>query len=841
MAKKLVNIGFSEFIEDNVQSLTEEMDWMEGRTLKCAESVEEVRIFVDKAIDKGICALDLETTGLNTRTKRVDGKRVPIEKIVGIGLCYDTKLAIYIPINHQEDPECNLSENLVLEEIQRLCANCVIVFHNAKFDMMFLKNHYIEIEDSEGFEDTMLLARCYDLGQKDVKLKNLSERLLHQRMLTFEEVVKNTKRFDFVSPKIGYLYGASDPMCTLDLYYFFIEKDIVKAQKFIYNIEKKVVFVVMDMESNLVKINVEHLKEMRKKTEKRIEDIKREVYKLAGEEFNLGSPQQLGKILFEKLGYESKDKAKTASGQYKTDSATLEKIADMYPIVSKIVEYRELDKVLNTYIKNLLRNYDEDSCVKLGFHQSGTDTGRFSSPGGMGLNEDGYSGVNVQSIPKIPPDHSKYLDMRKAFIAREGKTFVAIDYANEEMRVATNLSKEGTWIKAINEGVDFHTATGAIISGKDVNDVTKEERKVGKQVNFLSLYLGGPKTLAANAKIPFQEARRILKTFYAGVPKLKKWMDDEIKRSKKSKIVKTIFGRTRPLHKFYDSYDKGLQAHGDRCVINTQVQGASADIMKIVMAQLHSWIYRNNFQDDIKIIITMHDELVFELPTDKLKFYVPEIVKIMRLSKVVKNNLKWEIPLEADVEYGKSWRVSHDFFKDFPELKEKLSEPLYESENIKNSESSNKKTGRYSVAIENSKGVPKNSEETPKNSEKDESDTKNSGEKEKEVQDIEDAPVEKKEVISDEGEGGTDKSKGSKPVDLENDSPDMVYTIKNWRKSTLMWINNILHFLTNEKNDIYTSQKKILKLRDPDGNSLLVSEIEVPVDAWTALARYHDI
>jgi len=829
MAKKIVNMGFPEFLEDNVKSLTDKMPWMKERDFKYAESIEEVKAFVDKAIEKCMCALDLETTGLNTRVKMVEGRRVPIGKIVGIGVCYNPSYGLYIPINHREDSECNLPEGPVLDEIKRLCANCIIVFHNAKFDMTFLKNHYIEIDDFKGFEDTMLLARCFDLGQKDVKLKSLSHRLLNQRMLSFEEVVKNTKRFDFVSPKIGYIYGASDPVCTLDLYHFFMNEEIVRAQNFIYNIEKRVVFVVMEMESNLVRIDVEYLKDLQKRTGKRIEEIKREVFKLAKEEFNLASPLQLGKILFEKLGFE--DPGKTESGQYKTDSATLNKIADVYPVVKKIVEFRELEKVLNTYINNLLKNYDEDGFIKLSFHQSGTDTGRFSSPGGMGIEEDGFSGVNVQSIPKIPPDHSKWLDMRKAIIAREGKTLVAIDYANEEMRVATNLSKETTWINALNEGIDFHTATGGIISNKtDLTTVTKDERKIGKTVNFLSLYMGGPRSLSQQAKIPFQEARRILKTFFAGVPKLKSWMNNEIKRSQKSKIVKTIFGRTRPLNRFYDSKDKALIAHGDRCVINTQVQGASADIMKIVMARLHGWIHRNGFQDDIKVLITMHDELVYEITTDKLDFFVPEISKIMRLDDIIQGTLGWEIPLEVDVSYGDSWKVSKDFFKDFPELKERLSEPLFESEG--------RKFDRYSAAKENCKGNTEN----PK---KELETTTDSVEKKECPQNIV-GPKSVAEAPSSEEKKSVEEEKpqestGSKEVELDNDSPDLVYTIRNRRKSNVRWLNNILQFLTNEKNDIYTSQKKILKLKDPDGYSFLVSEIEVPVDAFTALVRYHGL
>lgn len=569
--KSVVSFNFSEFLEENVKELTNQMTWMEGRSFRCAESIEEVRDFVDKAILAGLCAVDLETTGLNTRTKRTaTSQKAPIEKIVSFGLCYDPKIGIHIPINHIDGAEFNLDENLVFKEIQRLCAHCVTIYHNAKFDLSFLRNYGIIVSDFKMFEDTQLLARLYDAGQKDTKLKHISERLINQPMIEYNEIAPEGK-FQLISPKIGYIYGASDPMCTLDLYRFFMGQQIIIDQKSIYNLEKRVVFVVMEIESNLIKIDVPYLEKLRIEASARIKLIEQEIQTLAGEEFNVGSTQQLGKILFEKMKYRYPEKEKTASGQYKTDDKTLEKIADEFPIVKKLMEFRGLQKSLGTYIENLLNNHDEDGYVKIGFHQSGTDTGRFSSPGGMGIKEDGYSGVNVQSIPK--DTEGGMPDLRKAFVARPGYKLVAADYENEEMRVATNLSNETAWIEAVNAGVDFHTKTASIISGKPIDQVQKSDRKTGKTVNFLALYLGGPMSLAAQAKISMVEAKRILADYFRGVPNLKKWMDVTIAHARKHKYVKTNFGRTRPLAVFYESGDRGQEAHGDRCAVNTKIQG----------------------------------------------------------------------------------------------------------------------------------------------------------------------------------------------------------------------------------------------------------------------------
>jgi hypothetical protein len=236
----------------------------------------------------------------------------------------------------------------------------------------------------------------------------------------------------------------------------------------------------MEIESNLIKIDVPYLNKIRIETEQRIKDIEKEIHRLAKREFNVGSAIQLGKLLFEELKYRYPEKGRTKSGQYSTNNATLEKIEDDYPIIKKIMEFRGLEKSLSTYTLALLENHDEDDCIKLGFNQSGTDTGRFSSPGGKGIDEDGYSGVNVQSIPKNTSDGMP--DMRRAFIPRPGKKFVAIDYENEEMRIATNLSNETVWIDAIHNNIDFHTSTGSTIFRVEPSEVTADQRRLGKCV-----------------------------------------------------------------------------------------------------------------------------------------------------------------------------------------------------------------------------------------------------------------------------------------------------------------------------------------------------------------------
>ena len=247
-AKSFITSGFIEFQEDKIKELTDSMPWMNDREMVLARSVQEVAEFVDEAINKGICALDLETSGLNSRVRKrakdvttsgpnviagttgdIFGDVEPVERIVGFCLSCDPKKGMYVPINHRIEPETNLSERLVVREIRRLCKNCITIYHHSKFDLQFLYNYGIEISQHDRFEDTMLLARLYDAGQKDIKLKNLSDRLLNQPMLTFKEVCKE-ERFDLVPPRVGYKYGASDAICTLDLFNYFMAEGIVRDQ-----------------------------------------------------------------------------------------------------------------------------------------------------------------------------------------------------------------------------------------------------------------------------------------------------------------------------------------------------------------------------------------------------------------------------------------------------------------------------------------------------------------------------------------------------------------------------------------------------------------------------------
>jgi len=332
------------------------------------------------------------------------------------------------------------------------------------------------------------------------------------------------------------------------------------------------------------------------------------------------------------------------------------------PIVSYVLNYRSYQKTSSTYVENFLKNVDKNGEIKFQLNQVQAETGRFSASGGSGYMIDGYCGVNCQNISTYDPDDPTSFDLRDAVEAHDGFVIVAIDYSGEELRIAANLSKEPNWIREFVHGNgDIHTITARAAIGKQ--DLTKKERGLGKTLNFQTLYGGGPVSFAAKAGIAIESAKKFQANFFRANPTLRRWMDEETKITKKRMYSKTALGRRRNLKHFYMAEDSYTQSKGDRCSINSAIQGSAADIIKLALYRVWKWIHKNGYQDDVKILLPVHDEIVFEMKEDKLDFLIPEIVNIMQLRDVT-DRLGWEVPMVVDAEYGKTWKVEHDFFKE---------------------------------------------------------------------------------------------------------------------------------------------------------------------------------
>jgi len=643
--------------------------WMRDCKFRLLTKQVEVEQYVDWLIEKGICALDLETTGLNTR---VNSEGKSCAEMVGVCLSGDPFEGIYIPVGH-DDKEYNVPLSFMIRELTRLVKNCRCVFHNFKYDGQVLRNYGIIIDDEDQYEDTYLLAAIEDSSRKNKGLKYLSEHLLERPMVEIGELgIKGSKEnvvvFSMVPPPKALYYGGPDGMNTLGLW-FELKKRMDQQDPegrtgpwVVYKIEKRCLFVTMEMERNLAKIDKKYLEEKYKEVVERMERLVKGIHELAGRQFDVNSPKQLGQVLFEEMKVKYPSKEKTASGQWQTSEAILDKLKEDYPIVDMILTYRGQQKILGTYITNFLQNADENDEVKFQLNQVQADTGRFSGSGGKGLKIDGYSGVNCQNIPKADPKDPNAVDLRRAIIARPGMKIVTIDYSGEELRIAANFSKEPKWIHEFLHGTgDIHTITGQIIHGRQ--NITEKERGIGKRLNFLTIYGGGAGGFSAVAKIPYETAKKMMINFFKQYQGLNNWINDEIKRSKKRGFSRTAFGRRRPLMEFFSSTDKGIQSQGNRRAINSAIQGTGADIIKIAMYRVWKWIHENGFEDDVRILLPVHDEIVFEVREDKLDYYVPEICKIMKMRDVT-DRLGWEIPLEVDAEYGISFHVTNNYWEE---------------------------------------------------------------------------------------------------------------------------------------------------------------------------------
>ena len=576
---QIVSDMLTDFVEDKVKTLIEKKEWMEKCTFTLVRKREDFSALVDLLISKGLCSLDLETTSLNTRIRQ-DGKS--IARIVGICLAVSETEGWYVPVSH-EDREYNLPYDFALRELARLVKNCRCIFHNFKYDGQLLYNHGIVIEDETTIEDTYLMAGVVDASNKERGLKSLSEKLLDRPMIAIEKLglrsgKKDILRFDMVPPQIALYYGGGDAVNTFALFKYFSadldrqDPDRKHGPWVVYErIEKRCLFPVMQMERNLCRIDAEYLKALKVKLEEKNLSLLKTIRELAGRDFDVNSPKQLGTLLFEEMKVRYPEREKTASGQYMTGEDTLQKLSDV-PIVGFILQHRAIEKIVGTYVDNFLKNVDEQGFVKFQMNQLQADTGRFSASGGRGLHEDGYCGVNCQNIPVPDDEDPEAPDIRKAIVARPGYKITTIDYSGEELRIAANFSREPKWIEEFTHGTaDLHTMTAKIIHAK--NEVNKKERNLGKRINFLTLYGGGAAGFAAQTKIPYDQAKKMIINFFRGYSTLKRWIDSEIKVSRKRGYSVTAFGRRRPLEEFYRATDEKIKAKGDRCAVNSRIQG----------------------------------------------------------------------------------------------------------------------------------------------------------------------------------------------------------------------------------------------------------------------------
>jgi len=649
--------------------------WIKNKNFRCAKTIEEVREYIDKAISNGIASLDTETEGLDTRVylNEETNKYETVHKIVGFCVSADIDSGMYIPIRHKRGIEHNLDIDLVEKEITRLGENTLLVFHNSKFDLEMLEfmGNPLSILKHTQFEDTQIALFIRDPNDKRTGLKIASQTHLGVTQIELEELFpKSTTNLDFseLSPTDNGVaeYGCSDACCTLMLWEQI--KWVAEKYKVSYTLEKALIGPLRRMERNRVLIDVDLIKQLKIGAEERREEIVRlfleaqKPYCNENETFEISSPQQISTLLYERIGIPTEDILEKGETDHLSTSKNAvdllkEKFEDRYPILDYIIEYRMLHNVITKFHIPMIENVDSNNEGRLQFNALVADTARLSSS--KGKDGHGFLGINSHAIPRpkdnTKPEFSRLI--RKAIKARPGFVIAKIDFSGEELRIATNLSKEPKWIKEFNEGSgDLHTLMSINIFG----NIDGNNRSYAKNVNFALLYGGGPGAVKRNTKLPMITCKDIVKKYFEKVPILKKWIDTQKKFAKANKIVYSAMGRPFPLPQM-ESGDPSIIAFGERKAINSPIQGTGADIIKTSIVRVDKLFRDKNWwPEQARLLMNVHDELVIELKKEILEEALPLICDEMTLFG---RQMKWEVPLEVEPLIGESWFVKNDWNK----------------------------------------------------------------------------------------------------------------------------------------------------------------------------------
>ena len=598
---------------------------VEYRTLK---SIDDLSM-IEKLIHESKCfAFDTETTSIDSLEA----------ELVGVSFSFEANSGYYLPIAHQEKTAISRDEALRwLKQIIEASQDKVIG-QNLKYDLQVLRNHQINIK--KFYADTMLMSYSINSTASRHNLDALAEYYLNIKTIKFEDVMgkgKNKlKNFSEVPIKEATNYAAEDADITLQLYRTFETKIDDKTTKMLQEIEYPMIFVLMEMEATGALIDIKHLNSLSNNFGSKLINLVQKIHKHSGVVFNIDSPKQLSEVLFDKMGIEAKGLKKTSSGYYSTSEAVLQKLADENEIIKDILEYRTLAKLKSTYTDKLSEICDLGSRVHTSYHQAVTSTGRLSS-----------SDPNLQNIPIRTKDG---VVIREAFIAPQGKKLLAIDYSQIELRLMAHYSNDEIMVKSFNNNEDIHKRTASEIFGVDIQDVDDDMRRKAKTINFGLLYGMSAFGLSNQLSVTRAEADIFLESYFDRYSGVSAFMKNIVEDAKGKKYVETLHGRKIHVPNIESSNYLMRQA-SERAAINGPLQGSAADIIKIAMIKIAEWIEGND--QEIKMILQVHDELIFEVPDSYGEENIEPIIKLMEQSTEI------NVPLKAEYGFGSNWREAH--------------------------------------------------------------------------------------------------------------------------------------------------------------------------------------
>ncbi len=567
-------------------------------------------------------AYDLETDGLESQTC----------SIVGLSISLEKDKAWYIPVGHSY---LGVPQQLPWEKVKAavqkpfLDEKVVKIGQNLKFDNTILRRNGIPVTGP--MVDTMIAMYCLDPGRNGFGLKDMAGQLLNERMTRIGELIGDDKTFVSVEIEKAAPYAGADAEVSLRLADLLVRKVAENQLLDLFeNMEMPLVHVIEKMQTAGILVDTEHLTGVGKRLNEEREKIEKEIHELAGGSFVINSPKQLATVLFEKLKLPVIKKTKTG---YSTDEDVLTKLAASHTICEKIITYRQLAKLNSTYVVSLLEMADPKTHrVHTSFNQTGTTTGRLSS-----------TEPNLQNIP-VKSEHGR--DIRRAFVAPKGSVLVSADYSQIDLRVLAHMSGDPLLIKTFASGGDVHTSTAADVFHVPVNDVTSEMRRRAKAINFGIVYGQQAYGLSQALGISQKEAQAFIDLYFERYAGVKTWIEKTLAEARKAGVVSTLAGRRRFVPDI-NSKNGSLKGFAERIATNTPIQGGSADIIKAAMIRVQNALDKQKL--GTKMLLQVHDELLFEVPEAELNAVLPLITDGME------NAFKLRVPLLVEARSGPNW------------------------------------------------------------------------------------------------------------------------------------------------------------------------------------------
>ena len=601
-----------------------------NKSYKCITTKKDLKKVIKEASKSDTVAIDTETTGLDY----IDSE------LVGISISFNAGEGFYIPIKHNDESIIQLPLEDVINALKPLLENSEkkIIGQNIKFDKNILMKYGLKIASIKN--DTMMMSYVLDASATRHNLDALASYYLGYKTSTYEDVAgKGAKQisFDDVPIDIATNYAAEDADITLRLYEELSPKlkNIESLNKLNEEIEIPLIEVLSDMERNGAILNAKVLNAQSKDLEERIIRLENKAYKLAGEEFNLGSTKQLREIFFDKLNY--RVIKKTPGGQPSTDEKVLAELAEEYELPKVLLEHRTLSKLKSTYTDKLPNQISSLSGkVHTSFHQAVTTTGRLSS-----------SDPNLQNIPIRTEDGRR---IRQAFEPSNGNKFISADYSQIELRVMAHLSKDPGLLSAFQEGEDVHSKTASEVFNVGIEDVSSDLRRNAKAINFGLIYGISAFGLGKQLGITRNLAAEYMAMYFEKYPGVKQYMESTKESASQNGYVETLFGRRLYLKEINANNALRRQA-SERAAINAPVQGTAADIMKIAMIRMYQALEKE--KSEARIILQVHDELILDTPEK-------EIDRVIELTtEAMKEATLLDVPLEIDIGIGDNWDQAH--------------------------------------------------------------------------------------------------------------------------------------------------------------------------------------